>query len=640
MNLLKRLPRAFMFKRLGRIAAAPSEEESKRLYLLDVVRSHTLAVRNWAYADQMFRITKELFSPIEDDFEGIYGLRINHLIDMLLKIIQISEERLNNHIKALRPMVKEKEIPSIIRKFHRGVPGPISEDELCSTIEGLELSPYQVKSLLVHLSDTLLTSIYTFNLDDFVDAYDSHIKRENISEILNKLSLELGDLAGYELEHLFLDNPVWYRPIIRIEEDEYVWPLLSVFISFCLSIFESLIATSDSLKERYEKHRAVYLESSVAKYFREAFPTAEIYRGSCWRDKSSGKEYENDLTLLVDSHLIVVEAKSGRITPPALRGAELRLENTIKKLITEPSRQISRFLEILLGDPGVHEFPTKSGQVNVIDTSGVRQVIRLNVTLAPMNLVGVNWASLKEAGYMPEDVDLTPVIGLSDLEVIFEILEGECEKLHYLSRRADIEANTNYVGEEIDLLGFYRETGFNIGDAEFNKTPLFIGMLSKTFDNYYLRKSRGEKAIKPRCKRSKWWQDLLDKVEDRKPLYWSEMGKALHNFPYEQQVELERGFKDVQQNVKRNWKVPNHINHVELIVGPDQRKSALIAVAYISMPRKERHEMIKQYASAAAEHAGVSQVLVIGQDLDSGDYPYSFLGLLEHKQMEDNEDIP
>lgn len=629
-DILFDLSRAFMFKRIGKLTDVSSREELNRLFILDVVRSHTLAVRNWAYEDQMIRITKELFSPIEEEFKKEFGLGISNTIDMLLRIIRISEKRLNEHRKTLRQVLREKQFSSMLNKFFGifATGDDLSEQDLRAAIEDLGLNVDQLRYFLIHLSDTLLTNIYSFRLIDFAEAYGSPVDQHKIVDLLDRLSLKLGDLSEYDVEHLFLNNPVWHRPIIHRGEDDYVWPLLTVFISFCLVIFENLISSSVTMKSKYEKHRSAYLENSVADLFGNAFPTAQMYRGSIWRDMTENKQYENDLAVLVDTHLIIVEAKSGRITSSALRGGERRLENTIDKLVTEPSRQISRFLAQVMGTPGVHKFPTRSGRDNVIDTGGVKHVIRLSLTLATMNMVGVSWYSLKEAGYIPSDVDLTPVIGLSDLETIFDILESECEKLHYLTRRSELEDHTIYIGEEIDLLGFYRDTGFNIGEAEFNNKPIFIGMLSKTFDNYYLRMSNGQSAIKPRCKRSKWWESILAKLEDRKPEHWTDMGMFLLNIPFEEQVTVEREFKRIQQNVRLHWQEPNHLNHIVLVTGPEQRKSVLVAVAYKSIPKRERDELIRGYVSSAAGDSGVTNAFVIGMDVDKGDYPYSLFGYL------------
>ena len=46
--------------------------------------------------------------------------------------------------------------------------------------------------------------------------------------------------------------------------------------------------------------------------------------------------------------------------------------------------------------------------------------------------------------------------------------------MHYLVRRAEFERNAVYSGDEIDLLALYVQTGFNIGEAEFERVPLLL----------------------------------------------------------------------------------------------------------------------------------------------------------------------
>jgi len=57
---------------------------------------------------------------------------------------------------------------------------------------------------------------------------------------------------------------------------------------------------------------------------------------------------------------------------------------------------------------------------------------------------------------------------LADLEIVFDILPSTAHKIHYLRRREDLETNLSYKGDELDLLGFYLASGFNIGEAEFS----------------------------------------------------------------------------------------------------------------------------------------------------------------------------
>ena len=65
-------------------------------------------------------------------------------------------------------------------------------------------------------------------------------------------------------------------------------------------------------------------------------------------------------------------------------------------------------------------------------------------------------------------------MALTDLEIVFELLPRVHEKLHYLERRAEFEHNADYTADEIDLLAFYLQTGFNIGEDEYDGKNSFI----------------------------------------------------------------------------------------------------------------------------------------------------------------------
>jgi hypothetical protein len=74
---------------------------------------------------------------------------------------------------------------------------------------------------------------------------------------------------------------------------------------------------------------------------------------------------------------------------------------------------------------------------------------------------------------------------VADLEVVFDILVTAPEKIHYIVRRAEIEQHMRYLGDELDLLGLYLKTGFNLGEAEFQYNRWVLIEMSKPLDEYY-----------------------------------------------------------------------------------------------------------------------------------------------------------
>ena len=80
-----------------------------------------------------------------------------------------------------------------------------------------------------------------------------------------------------------------------------------------------------------------------------------------------------------------------------------------------------------------------------------------------------NLKDLIEAGITNKSLpELAPVINLTDLMAIFEILDLQSEKVHYLGRRREFDAHLRFHGDELDVLAFYLDHGFNIGEAEFS----------------------------------------------------------------------------------------------------------------------------------------------------------------------------
>jgi hypothetical protein len=203
--------------------------------------------------------------------------------------------------------------------------------------------------------------------------YPDEITTEAMRNLLNLWSLSPGDLQHENKDHFFLNNPIWRRPIIKLRDDTYFWPLLQLFVAFGLEMIESVVAQFPEVLKKYQdKTRPKYLEDQAEALFRTALPKCNTFKGSMW------KEYENDLLVLIDKTAIIVECKSGRVDPSARRGGQ-RLEQVVKELILEPSVQGARFADFLLNNRGPHVFKTKRGVENRCDTTKLLRVIRLRL---------------------------------------------------------------------------------------------------------------------------------------------------------------------------------------------------------------------------------------------------------------------
>jgi len=166
------------------------------------------------------------------------------------------------------------------------------------------------------------------------------------------------------------------------------------------------------------QRRADFLEDQIQELFTKGFPDARLQRGVKW--KESEKVFETDLLCRIDSHLFIVEAKSGLVHASALRGAPDRLKKHVQELILEPSIQSARLAE------RVSAMIAGKGEADFFETplsfplEGVIRIIRLSVTLDEFANLQAHVRTLAEAGWAPPGFDWALSMSLANLTTIFE----------------------------------------------------------------------------------------------------------------------------------------------------------------------------------------------------------------------------
>ena len=468
------------------------------------IRLHTYSIRNPCFKDQNSKHLKLLFKPLDDIFVLKTGIKLSCLVDMWDALLDEFTQKINKRIDLFREL-KNKKTPADIIKYYCKYDSTADEKTMLQICQSEGLKKENAIAMCVNYADFDLPQLYTFSLDDFLRFYPEVVNPEALLKVIANWSYNPEDLVGQEIEHIFLNNPIWKRPLVRIGERAFFWPLIEMFQSFGIEMLEELLMPFPDLIYKYKQEtRSEYLEDNVEELMKEAFPFADIHVGAKWRDGE--KNAENDILIHFDDVLIVVECKSGRITPPTRRGAPKRLEYDIDKLIQDASAQSQRLAERILSDDRKIEFSCKRGGDFSIEPKKIFRVIRLNVTLDFWGPVACGIRALTDAGLISKEMASAPTIALYDLENIFEILDSPLTKLHYLARRIEFERRVDIYADEMDLLTFYLDNGFNIGEVEFDdRNRVMIYSISKQIEPYFFGKSAGKMVKKPEVKLTQWW---------------------------------------------------------------------------------------------------------------------------------------
>lgn len=618
-----------MQRRLLAIPDGVNTDEAIHQYWLRAeMMSHTTAVRNWAYNHQMRRLTTDLVGLVAIEFEAIHGVDPRAVVHMLYRLGEVATDKLNAHIAKIRMWGRKSNHREMVAAYAEAYPErkrmtPEQADELWER-GGRDVS--QVAGMLFAHSDLGLSDIYSFTIDEAVEHYGDASKRDAVARLLYRLSYDFGELRDHPKEFLILDNPVHRKPLIRLPQGVFFTAIHGVISHFALLMMETLIAENEELRILYADRKATFLERSVEQIFRRHFPDAEILAGGKWVDPNTGVVYENDLLVVLDRFAIIVEAKSGTVTPPARRGAPERLFETLSALIEEPSIQAHRLLAYLKGAPGPVVLANSSGGRLTLDPAIVKYHIPIAVTLEQLGPISSNLKTLREAGVTARTMEeLALCINLADLETVCEILDSEAEHVHYFARRREFERHVEYLGDELDLLGFYLDNGFNIGQEEYaGDIRLMLLLKSKELDPYVVGHAEGRDIPRPRLAMTKWWRDMLDTLAARRFRGWLEASYVLLNMSKADQEQLENGFRELVERIHGGTAGHPH-NWVTCVTGPAERRVMVAVYPYTTDDIELRNSIMNQIINS--EEAGALRgAIVIGVHLGKMNYPYSVFG--------------
>ncbi|KJC55509.1 hypothetical protein UB31_00585 [Bradyrhizobium sp. LTSP849] len=476
-----------------------------------------------------------------------------------------------------------------------------------------------VIAMLLSHSGLFATDTFRFSATDM--AKQLGCSPSNARTAFDFLSIEYGGLKDFPFENIFLGNPIWERPAIKEAADSYFCCFPQLFPAFAFHIFDRIFSLNEPTKQLVAKQRAEYLENEIANCFENAFGTHTIHPSVTW--SYEGANYETDLLIQVDAQLFIVEAKSNRISWPALRGAPQRLKREIEALLIAPAIQSQRLENALRkkqkGEPQAFELGVN------IDLAAVKEFHRLSVTLEDFSTIQSNLKAIEGTGLIADDFPKALTISLSDLKVVFEILDNPVERMHYLQRRKSIQESWEYLADELDLLGLYVGTGLIGVDFEAGKNRLMAIGMSQKIDAYFEALDQKIETPKPARRMTNWFRAIRDRLANRKPPGWTEAALALLDLGYDDQLKFESHFKSVCRGLKRKRQDIHVRQNTTVEYPPIWRKVGFACAAFYEDERAKRHNIMDNASVSFFEKSTANACLVMAQDVEGADYPYTTL---------------
>ncbi|MCH1911846.1 hypothetical protein L9Z41_17225 [Leptospira noguchii] len=624
---LSNLISSYPFLRINQNSSDLPVSEREIIEFQETIRNHTTSIRNWGYYSQVKRIISELYSPFENSVRNKFGFSIEDVISVFDQMVSECEKRMNERYTFLKDLQAISKKEDLIRKYCE-TKGEDSIEEINLLLHNPIVAKSNRKDLFVHIlvyEDQNIIDLYYFSQDDL--ARDCSINVNIVKSIFEYFSFSPGEIENYENEYLFLNNPIWEKPIIKIN-GKYFCSMPQILFSNSIPILDLLVEVVD--KAGLNSRRAKYLEKKVEEIVNNRFPESLTASNLKWKDKD--QEFETDLITFIDSYAIIIEAKSHKVSASALRGGRERIKRHIKDLIITPSQQSKRLsdrIKELISNPNIRDELRSKLPVGL---NKIHKIIRISVSLEDFATMQSNISRFKLTGWIPDTFVPCPTLNLADFETVFDILEHPVQILHYFERRSELELDESVeiVGDELDYLGFYLSTLFSQGRIqETSKDSLVLSAMSKIIDDYYTLKDAGYEVSKPMTEVSELFKNIFIKLEKRSVHRWTEIGSALNRFNPVEQDKISKFIKKLELQAANNWYSQN-LKNILIYAPPKGVEYGLAYVIYNNETFHRRKEFIESATSQIIAVESVQAALIIAKNVDFPDSPFDYIALVDN----------
>lgn len=592
-------------QKMSHLHLSVDPDKNKVEAILDRIRATTYTVRGPRHAYQTRAYLRDFAAALDGRFVAALGWSATELIDCLEGFAFRSGDELTVLRERLRRSFACTD-PSRCLDYFRADHPDKRFHPLLSTLDAETPLP-EIRAVLFAIFEEQLRPVFRL---DGAGAYPSF---EPLRAKLSAMALDFGDVSDEDLEHLKLGNPVRSKPFVGNDSGGLYLFCTQTMYAYLVELIEELVESHAALKEACGKFKATWLEERLEALMRTAFPAGDVIVNAKWRDLA-GKDGETDCILAIDQTVGLFEAKSGRISAPARRGARDRLKAKMEELLVHPSRQSARFAELLTSTKDAVEVELDGGRARIAP-SAIREIVRFNILFDTLGPLTAGTRQLVDAGFIPSDAPMAPSMSIFELETLFELLPDQISRLHYLRRRAELEAVTTFEADEMDLIAFYLETSFCLAQLEREKNGFGIYGWSDRIARLYTLD--GLAAIPNGfIKRTPFLRALIGQIESMRQPGWTRFGFHLCNIAYRDQFELQRrreGLTRKARRIKEGQAV--HVGFAR--EGAREHSAVALCVGKsVSVFGIEQHA--RKAAQSVMEQSGASRALLLYWDVADG----------------------
>lgn len=622
-DILPKITQLILFQQIVSDEKAATDDNVELQSIMLKMRQHTFAVRNWGYLSHVIKISGELCSPIDDDFAKLFGFSISELISILSSMHELLEDRQTQNFAVRRSFSRAKNIPQMVDLYFKNTGGFDGTPEELIEVLPKDFTFMKTLSFLYAHYDLNVSDLATFSVSEI--QAKAELDEAVVRNALKKLSHKPEELTGVNLEYMPLDDPFWKKQGIELEDDIFYFPMPQAGFSHIHTIIEEL-AKAAGISKKLESRRAEYLEQKTEELFKTYLEPIDVRSSVTWREGDI--QWEHDLVAVIDRVLFVVEAKSHKLTPSGKRGSPQKLKKHVKDIIIHASEQSARLETLLAEAKEGQNSAIESCQQAKLDFNKADYVIRLSVTLSDLTAVILDELDFRKVGWLPEGLELAPSMIISDLFCVFEVLSNPIYIAHYLHERFYFQKKVSVLGDELDILGFYLENGFNIAFPE-GASSLVISGMSSEIDKFFMSADQGIHLPKPQVEMRPLFRKTVSELIKNKNDGWLPAGIHLLSCA---DMTKQKGIEKQLNKLRRKVKADNTIcgnNACVIVLAPESRKAHIIFYLYSENNKATIRQYMNKVAVQVLKQENADACVVFGRCVERWGKPYEELVLVE-----------
>ncbi|NKQ34757.1 MAG: NERD domain-containing protein, partial [Chloroflexi bacterium] len=420
--------------------------------IINNARTNALIVRGSAYPQQTAKEIIEIQGKYENWFAKKCGIGPVRAQSILWAIRELMNKKLNELVNASRDHADkfENRWKSVKRKTRRNKSS--RDRDLLRFIPSKKVARAfgMAQHIVAYSPDIIPVSKQELtNLDEFPS--------EKEWSALIKL---IGLTTDYRHK---MEEPIEVRskPLFVLPDDCLYLGDISNTFDALWGQFEQVARSNEKFYQKYQRHKANWLETKTKEYLSKVFPSRYIYSNLSYPDpekEDGGAVAELDHAVKWGPFLILIEVKAKQFRLEAQLGDAGRLRSDLKANIEdafEQARRAARYID----ETEVPVFiESRSNRKLRLDKDNIFRVYLLTISQHHLSGLATQLATLQDLGLF-RDSEYPLSISIADLEIVCEFCDGPDVLLHYVEKRLAIQHESIHIGaDELDLWGAYLDT--------------------------------------------------------------------------------------------------------------------------------------------------------------------------------------